>query len=284
MEKKRKIVIMLMIALILGSFMSLSLVIAGSEGTAETMWDNLGGSDYPCCWRDSAGDAFWVYSGSGLSPVDPNDCYKEIVSPSCLGDNGCCNTGYTCDQPTDKCVSSLITDCGDYKNPIDCNSDSSNVAEDSVDAKTGDSGYCSGAGVVIVGWEAGGGVWCENSTNSCRCEWKNGVCTSDYNITKFCDDGTEDPVGFCSFGVSELTNCSGGYRLMKWTATWAPGTKPEEASCEDGQKMVPCPAQLSFTSLMGLAIAVILVVVFYLLSLRKKEGVRKKVEIRKKRR
>jgi len=268
----RIVIVLLLMGFIISA---LSLVIA-AEGTVETRWDNNGGDGVnPYCFHDNSGGASWAYPESGFSPV-MNDCYKEVVAS---GRNDCCPSGYVCDINTDKCISSLVGDCGDYKTPADCNNDEARVAVVSVNIKTGNRGYC--MGFTIDEWDFGA-VHCINSTGNCACLWKNGKCTANYNITKFCTDGAEEPVGTCSFSISELTNCSAGFRKMIWTATWSPGTKPVDASCDDGEKTVPCPAQLNFSSIEGIIIAVVLIIILYLV-MRKKRAKPSEVKRKKKR-
>ena len=247
---------------------SFSLVIA-TEGTTDTSWNNIDfimNSPDPYCWNDDSGTAFWVYSSGGIY-ASINDCHRNIVATG--SDKDCCDSGYVCDTTTNRCISSEIGDCGDYKTQPDCVADAASVAVSSVDIKTNNLGYCQG--FWLDEWDSGN-VHCVNSTGSCRCAWKNGNCTADYNITKVCTDNTKEIIGTCSFSVSELTNCSTGFRIMKWVASWDPeGTQPADASCEDGQKNLPCPAQLSFISAAGIIIAVILLVALYLIMSRKKK-------------
>jgi len=271
-DKLRGLVGGIVLGFILMSFFysCFALVIA-AEGTTDTRWDSLftEESPDPCCWHDDSGTAFWVYMGGGIY-ASVNDCYRTTVASGCKND--CCDTSYTCDTTANRCISSEIIDCGDYRNETDCIADASNVAVSSVNAKTDNLGYCQGMSIGEE-WSAGDGVFCGNYTNSCRCAWKSGKCTADYNITKMCTSGPSEVLGTCSFSISELTNCSTGFRTMKWIGTWTPITAPlpDGASCDDGEKNLPCPAQLSFISTVGIIIAVILLVVLYFVMSRKKK-------------
>ncbi len=239
----------------------------------ETLWFNMfSNSIYPGCLIDNSGVAYWLQSERFTKSFD--SCYRVNVAPG--SSNECCDDGYRCDILTGKCGATEINDCFMYTNADDCNNDLSNVATSSVESKTGNAGYCSG--YSLANWEFNNGekiVYCENVTGFCRCEWRNGNCTAKYNITTACSDNTILPVGTCEYTVSELGNCSAGFRLMRWIGLWVYGDKPAGISCDNGKKRAPCPAQLSFTSLIGLGIAIVLVILFYSLS-RKKIGKVKK--------
>ena len=240
------------------------------EGTTDTRWDNqfTEYSPDPCCGHDASGTGFWSYSSGGIYPSN-DDCYRAVVCPG--SSNFCCDSGKVCDITTNRCVSfPEISSCSSYENKPDCVADAASMAVSSVNTGTGNLGYCEG--VWLDEWDSGG-VHCVNSTGNCSCVWENSKCTADYSIFKVCEDVSV--VGTCSFSFLELTNCSAGFRLMNWSGNWAPGVKPADASCEDGQRNLPCPAQLSFISTVGIIIAVVLLVVLYLIMSRKKKVIKK---------
>jgi len=249
--------------------------VIAAEGTTDTRWDNLftEESPDPICWHDPSGTAFWAWYAGGFSP-SIDDCHRDVVAEG--SSNDCCDASYTCDTDTNRCISSEVVDCGDYKNSAECFADAASVAVSSVDAKTGNLGYCQGASIGEE-WSESNGVFCGNYTNSCRCAWKDNECTADYNITKICTDGNRNVIGTCSFSISDLTNCSAGFRTMKWIGNWAPGTKPLGASCDEGERRIPCPVQLDFISTVSIILAVVLIIILYLvMSRRKKDNIKLK--------
>jgi hypothetical protein len=214
-----------------------------------------------------------------------NDCFKENGWDSYGVRKTCCD-GMLCIQEDSQysCKATSASYCEDINaaNPEfsgksaeeikDICNDAADIGVASVNRIHFDEypDYC-----LEASWpEDVGGKQCTKKVENCRCGWDetDNICKGANDFKTYCPNSPPENLGTCVWTSSEMSNCTSGFRMMSWTAAWTPASvnRPSETECNDITKRMPCPVQLPLTSLVGLAIAVVLVILFYLLSLRKK--------------
>jgi len=262
------------------------------------------GDENKICVHENEGqDALWRYTGDAGYDVHWTESEYECFDSELNDGNGqeCCPTSplYTCNRDTQKCVISSIGSCGDITNEADCNAEfESNIAIKSVEDLYGE-GLC-----TRPHWEYDAERGCYIWVTNCRCEWRNDKCEPAYDLEDNCLNTT---LITCEVTFLEITECSGGYRNMRWDAFYnAPTTcsgyqdcknviflptvqcgENEDGDsvcvsdiCDDGEKRIRCIyAELDFVAISSIIIAVVLIILFYLIL--KSRGKRKKATIKK---
>lgn len=246
------------------------------DSETDSMWYNRFDSVNPQC-ADIDGVKYW-YSGGKYAPSF-SDCHRDVVADGSSED--CCPDGYECSE--NKCVPSAIEFCSEIRTEEECVSHVGDyVAVGTVEIDEAKEGYCRGKELASWNDEVGGvRVYCSNMTGNCRCVWNNGNCEGNVTYTTSCSNGDVLSYGDCLSFVSQISNCSSGYRLAKWEYKWVGVEKePEKSDCErSGERRLPCPAQLGFISVVSVIIAIVLIIVFYIISRRKVRDSRKKKRI-----
>lgn len=137
--------------------------------------------------------------------------------------------------------------CSDYDDETNCEED-----------------LCNAAGVITQ-------VNCSDPGIECMCWWNSeeDSCNDGWGVTNGTDSGT------CQITQNTADDCSDGFLSFSWVGTWIGTIIPaEKAKCEaGGSETIPCPAQiqLPFFSV-GNVIAIILlaIIIYLIISLRKK--------------
>ncbi len=208
---------------------------------------------------ESDGQVFWIEDGQYKNSMD--DCYRQEGLPT----EFCCPSGFSCEQEGQNwiCMLSEVELCSDYKTEESCESYNPRVAEFDIESKVGEEEFC-GSSIDI-----GGNCW--KSIENCRCIWNSTsqTCESAYDVDKWCEPTGEIIMGSCIFRTQKITNCTAGYRVIEWNATWTGLESGRPNSCVGGIKQIPCiSVELAFFTLISLIISISLIVIFYL---RKKE-------------
>lgn len=246
----------------------------------------------PLCTENDVGKTGWLSTAGDFVPWD-NQNYN-CVNPSGIDDAGnlhteCCPASHFCNTASGKCEDSTVKYCSDYTDETSCNADSSNVGISDAEEVNG-AGSCSfnlneNVGSCVKNSFCG----CSWQGNSCDVEVVDSVCSSLGNCTNraelsdssgnldssklnaFCGTNVlPSSFGECVLNISRDNNCTGGYRALSWTAT--PTGTFNAADCQNGEKKMPCPVQLPFTSAAGVIIALALIVILYIVLARKKPG------------
>jgi len=216
----------------------------------------------------------------------------------------CCPSGYTCEKQQEDgswmCVSSDVYGCSDYKTEEECKDYSLGVAiKDNEEKSEYGEGFCTDP---YSFHNPTSGCW-EYVTN-CRCEWNGSMCVPVYSLGESCNHDIS-VYASCYRPDSEVTNCSDGYRYVKWDwfykledGTILTCSKDEDCegyitleniycnterglcesdNCKAGDKMIPCisGALLPFASLISFIIAILIIIIFYLIVSKKKRGLQK---------
>lgn len=272
--------------------------------SAEIIWSNPSPTTFITSSQNSVckyvgGNWIWEKSvlGNIQTVLSENDCYREDgVNTLGIEKKECCPDDKTiCDpeqhicvpsvNPGDTCEDYTLTECsnlGNSQRAIDY------LAETDYPA-CGDTIYSSGPCWIAIN--------CICAVNEDSCLPTKQYKTYNGTNWKYFPAGTELTSlinqldeecgtgnylsGNCGYSIEETNDCeNGGFRTLDWTKIWdgdAGLTDSGTCTGSDSKKM-PCPAQLGFASFVGLTIAVALVVLFYLISLRKrgKEKIKKK--------
>ncbi|MBU1136219.1 MAG: PKD domain-containing protein, partial [Nanoarchaeota archaeon] len=233
---------------------------------------------------------------SGSFSLGMNDCYRINGVPS----NFCCPQEYTCsglEDGTGQCVFSEVQICSDYDNEEDCNNYELHVAEFDNQEKSGIEKFCSKSYY--------------NQTDdctyyrNCKCKWENSVCAPLYELNAYCSGEDKGTLLTCYRPNIETTNCtSSGYRYITWDGYYVDKTQNilkciSDFNCGDysnnfenlycnqgicasdvcsgGKKTIPCisTALLGFFDIINLIISLLIIVIFYVIVLRKSRSFKK---------
>ncbi len=184
------------------------------------------------------------------------------------GCSGACTveSGWTCNAaspnactPANQCLNTGL--CSDYSTQTSCNNDACGVGPQSAPST----------------------VDCSGANTTCGCSWSTGIgaCEPSYTTTFSLPNGTIVS-GTCQITQDTTDDCSDGFLSFSWTGIWAgnPFVSNEKTQCETGgADTIPCPAQiqLPFFGPYNIAAVIALAIVIYLIiSLRKKNSPKKK--------
>ena len=218
---------------------------------------------FPVCFSDDN----WLHSYWWEGDTVRNS-FEE-----CKKDNGkpqptCCPAGYRCNTESNFCEPSTEQFCSDYKNSSDCSSDLSNVASYDISFHSGKN-----CGEFWINQTDG----CSYKIMNCRCTWDSGdsVCNSAYTQNKSCRPGEPGTTGECTFITTEQTNCTGGYRYLRWNALWdgKPTNSTTPDYCKPGEITTACLSEtiLPFASTIGIILAIVLIMLYAYHTLKKRK-------------
>ncbi|MDP3917443.1 MAG: hypothetical protein Q8Q42_04125 [Nanoarchaeota archaeon] len=159
-----------------------------------------------------------------------------------------------------------IVICSDYGNQQACNDDLYQVADNSVPAS----------------------VDCSDPNVDCSCSWNTGTMSCDASWTQQNSSGSD--IGTCYYVESSTDTCEDdGYLTVDLIATWIwdsscdsacqTQNQPLAASCQSSQEVFQCPAQIPlpfFTFYNLLAALVLIAIVYWAISMRKRKRRRKR--------
>ena len=194
------------------------------------------------------------------------DCWREDANSEC------CPAGYNCDKITDTCKFSGINFCQDYKDENTCTNFAQSVAEYDVSVSSGK---------VCGGYEEDpDNPSCSLHTTNCACVWNGTDCNSEFVLERvFCE--TPGPGGgTCQYSGTQRSECVGGLITVSWTARWTGDESISHDFCTSGLRSVPCFTEtiLPFMSITGIAVAVVLVVIYVFYTKKRKVKLNKNSE------
>ena len=223
---------------------------------------------------------FWLLDTSYLiikqEELDPNppeavSCYNA----SGINRKSCCPIFSMCSGETENAACSAqihldVQSCIDYKTPKYCNGDVYGIAEYSIEAKntppSPNSNFC-GTIINVIGDEF---IY----ASACRCEWINEVCVSLWNESSYLGGGLES-MGTCKVETTNVIgNCEDDdFRIEELTATWSGTGDDTNCLSRSGPKKIDCGSVvgLSFFGWVSAVVSVLLIVLIYLLVLKKKK-------------
>lgn len=253
-----------------------------------------------CDYSDNEHVGWWeeILGVNQFIPWDSDNynCYRSEVDH---GVNECCPISYDCDRASGECLTGGMTLCQQFtEESCSSNSNHPDVAESELE------------GIASCNAEQQYGDLCFEKT-TCSCNWNGTECkaVSNHTISKgstyysyplsnadeICQANSTilPPIlGLCQYTTEFIDNCNvSGNKIASWTAYWT-GTgnicadnadcSSEEAcrngkctprTCEDGTRSIPCisGALLSFFNLASLAIALAIIIIFYIIVYRKKK-------------
>ena len=247
----------------------LSLNHAHSQSSTETEF--ITSFDNPCCDADTG--LYWWLGGKMLPSL--HNCYIPIVGDGC-SDTCCPNSN--CNRESGECefTTTPIESCLGYKNQEDCNHASDNII--AADGRIHLSPHSCDSSWI----DESSGIQCEISISDCACFWdSDNTCQFSNNFTENCS-GTITTMGKCVFNTKDKSNCTGGFKVVGWTAIlFPPDAKlPAGVECKDNTKTVKCLfSELGFFTDSSIVVATALIVIFYLLSIARKIKRRKNQKI-----
>jgi len=210
--------------------------------------------EYPYC---DLHNQEWVEDGVRKDSI--NDCYRENAID---GRTKCCSTGECIqDGSSWKCVSADLS-CKNYNSESECedNANSASAVAD-IESMMNNNRFCDG----IVEERADGTC---NYVGYCECSWNGTNCLSGYsNITTSCGDVPVAPdVPKCGY-LFDSGDCSGSTRVV----TWGLNSESNADCISAGTRALPCltSANVSAISILGIVIAVLLVIAYYIYTRRK---------------
>lgn len=270
--------------IILAIFLALSLmpfVIALSSST-ETIFSMQFSKSY--CESSTNNVGWWENMGEFYSFVPwttPDyNCYKSEVE---YGLNECCpvGLGFNCNRINGKCEATGVLLCENFPTAEEC-SDNNNH-EDIADFELKDANAdCN----TESQYDASNS--CMYNIN-CLCSWNKTACKPVSNKTirkdlvyysltnpgleSICEaDTPPETGGLCEYTFSVIDKCNiTNKRFTSWQVSWT-GEKPE--NCEDGEKTSPCLGStlIDFFNFTNAAIAIIILIIFYLIVYQKHKG------------
>jgi len=259
-KKMKKITIALVFGILLSLFF-LNPVLGLSQNTSVNF--NTGGV---YCSKTNTTSS-WINGSTGVVLIAnaSNNCNAYTIS-GYIGT--CCPSGLSCNASaslgSNMCFdASAITRCDNYLDKASCENDDINVGVNSV----GSNVVCGSGAPYNFGAEV-----CVNVTD-CGCIWKSGQCQAIANSTTTCDQTGSRSRGYCTWASSILeNNCNTSLFNMVITskASWTNGNPNDAAlqlACVEQKRNYPCPntAKLFFTSNLGYALAIIILVGIYLI-------------------
>lgn len=231
----------------------------------------------PICDKENYVWKKWNSGSSSLEEWDSlTHCYETTGIPQI-----CCPQGHTCGytlDPTDdnymKCIktTTLINYCQDYTNKAECESDTEEVAANSIkainDANTPQ-------GVCEEDYKETNNTYCKRFSN-CLCYWDDTEgCNAGVEYSKwYCDYPGNDPDpptgedGICILKKGTVTgDCEDDQFIRitydrQWVGT---GTPPLECN-GSFTRSIPCPTKLIFFTITSLIIAIAIIITIYSLS------------------
>jgi len=146
--------------------------------------------------------------------------------------------------------------CSDYNTSLECKTDYCGVNETS----------------------APGTVDCDNPLINCSCSWDSETEKCKF-VASFEGEGNGGiGGGTCEYKQETTDDCSDGYLTYNFTATWIGLPENKPSWCEDDTETIECPAQvqLPFFNTYSILIAIALIVLIYIILIRKKSSRKKR--------